>query len=46
VFSELPDMRVVVTVLAFGGLAMAASLSGQSLLPSGAIDVIGKHGIH
>jgi hypothetical protein len=36
----LPGLRVVVTALAFGGLAMAAS---QSLLPSGAIDVMRKH---
>ena len=43
VFSQLPDLRVVVTALAFGGLAIAAGLSGQSLLPSGAADVMRKH---
>ena len=43
VFSQLPGLRVVVTALAFGGLAIAAGLSGQSLLPSGAIDVMRKH---
>jgi predicted TIM-barrel fold metal-dependent hydrolase len=43
VFSQLPDLRVVVTALAFGGVAMAAGLSGQSLMPSGAIDVMRKH---
>lgn len=43
VFSELPNLRVVVTAHAIGGLAMAASLSSQSLLPSGNIDVMRKH---
>ncbi len=43
VFSQLPGLRVVVTALAFGGLAIAAGLSGQSLLPSGAADVMRKH---
>ena len=37
VFSQLPGLRVVVTALAFGGLAMAAGLSSKSVLPSGAI---------
>ena len=43
VFSQLPGLRVVVTALALGGLAMAAALSSQSLLPSGTIDVMRKH---
>lgn len=43
VFSQLPGLRVVVTAHAIGGLAMAASLSSQSLLPTGAIDVMRKH---
>lgn len=43
VFSQLPGLRVVVTALAFGGVAMAASLSSQSLLPSGTIEVLRKH---
>lgn len=43
VFSELPGLRIVVTALAFGGIAMAASLSGRSLLPSGTIEVMRKH---
>lgn len=43
VFSQLPGLRVVVTALAFGGLALAGGLSSQSLLPSGAIDVMRKH---
>jgi aminocarboxymuconate-semialdehyde decarboxylase len=43
VFSQLPGLRVVVTALAFAGLAMAAGLSSRSLLPSGAIDVMRKH---
>jgi predicted TIM-barrel fold metal-dependent hydrolase len=43
VFSQLPDLRVVVTAHAIGGLAMAAGLSTQSLLPSGTIEVMRKH---
>src|SRR4030081_260083 len=43
VFSQLPGLRIVVTALAFAGLAMAAGLSSRSLLPSGAIDVMRKH---
>lgn len=43
VFSQLPGLRVVVTALALGGLAMAAGLSSQSLMPSGAIEVMRKH---
>lgn len=43
VFSQLPGLRVVVTALAFGCLAMAAGLSNRSLLPSGAIDAMRKH---
>jgi predicted TIM-barrel fold metal-dependent hydrolase len=42
-FSQLPGLRIVVTALAFGGVAMAASLSSQSALPAGAIDVMRKH---
>ncbi len=40
VFSQLPNLRVVFTAQAIGGLAMAAGLSKQSRLPSGAIDVM------
>jgi predicted TIM-barrel fold metal-dependent hydrolase len=43
VFAQLPGLRVVVTAHAIGGLAMAAGLSSQSLLPSGSIDVMRKH---
>jgi predicted TIM-barrel fold metal-dependent hydrolase len=43
VFSQLPDLRVVVTAHAIGGLAMAAGLSRESRLPSGTIDVMRKH---
>jgi predicted TIM-barrel fold metal-dependent hydrolase len=43
VFSQLPGLRVVVTTLAFGGLAMAAGLSSKSVLPSGAIEAMRKH---
>lgn len=43
VFSELPDLQVVVTAHAIGGLAMASGLSAQSRLPSGAVEVMRKH---
>ena len=43
VFSQLPELRVVFTAQAIGGLAMAAGLSGQSRLPSGTIDVMRKN---
>jgi aminocarboxymuconate-semialdehyde decarboxylase len=40
---QLPDLRIVVTAHAIGGLAMAAGLSSQSRLPSGTIEVARKH---
>jgi predicted TIM-barrel fold metal-dependent hydrolase len=43
VFSQLPGLRVVVTSLAFGGLAIAACLSSQSRMPTGTVDVMRKH---
>ena len=43
VFSDLPGLRVVFTAQAIGGLAMAVGLSGQSRLPSGAIEVMRQH---
>ena len=43
VFGELPNLRVVVTGHAIGGLAMAAGLSPQSRLPTGAADVMRRH---
>ncbi len=43
VFSQLPGLRVVVTAHAVGGLAMAAGLSTQNRLPSGAVEVMRKH---
>ena len=43
VFSQLPNLRVVFTAQAIGGLAMAAGLSGQSRLPSGTIEVMRKN---
>ncbi len=43
VFAELPDLRVVVTGHAIGGLAMAAGLSRQSRLAAGAAEVMRKH---
>jgi len=39
VFAELPDLRVVVTGHAVGGLAMASGLSRQSRVPDGAAAV-------
>jgi aminocarboxymuconate-semialdehyde decarboxylase len=42
-FAELPNLRVVVTGHAIGGLAMASGLSRQSRLPTGATDVMRKH---
>ena len=38
VFAQLPKLRIVVTALAFGGVAMAASLSGNK-----ALDVMRQH---
>jgi len=43
VFAELPDLRVVVTGHAVGGLAMASGLSRQSRQPTGAIEVMRRH---
>jgi predicted TIM-barrel fold metal-dependent hydrolase len=43
VFAELPDLRVVVTGHAIGGLAMASGLSRQSRLPTGATGVMRGH---
>jgi aminocarboxymuconate-semialdehyde decarboxylase len=43
VFSQLPDLRIVVTAHAIGGLAMAAGLSDRSRLPGGTIEVMRKH---
>jgi len=43
VFAELPDLRVVVTAHAIGGVAMASGLSGQSRLPNGAVETMRKH---
>ena len=42
-FGELPNLRVVVTGHAIGGLAMASGLSRQSRLPTGAADVMRRH---
>ena len=43
VFLQLPDLRVVVTAHAVGGLAMASGLSSDSRLPGGIIEVMRKH---
>lgn len=43
VFAEMPNLRVVVTGHAIGGLAMASGLSRQSSRPTGATDVMRKH---
>ena len=43
VFAELPNLRVVITGHAIGGLAMASGLSRQSRQPSGASEVMRRH---
>jgi predicted TIM-barrel fold metal-dependent hydrolase len=43
VFAQLPGLRVVVTAHAIGGLGMAAGLSDQSRMSSGAIETMRKH---
>ncbi len=43
VFGQLPGLRIVVTALAFGGVATLAALSRQSLLPSGTAQVMRRH---
>ena len=43
VFGELPNLRIVVTGHAIGGLAMASGLSPQSRLPTGAAGVMRRH---
>ena len=40
VFAELPRLKVVVTALAFGGLALAGGFSHYSLLPGGALETL------
>jgi aminocarboxymuconate-semialdehyde decarboxylase len=42
-FTRLPDLRIIVTGHAIGGLAMAAGLSRQSAVPTGALDVLRRH---
>jgi aminocarboxymuconate-semialdehyde decarboxylase len=42
-FAALPGLRMVFTALAFGGLATAAGLSGQSLMAGGAIATLRRH---
>lgn len=43
VFEQLPGLRVVVTSLAFGGLAMASAFSEQSLREPGAGALLRRH---
>lgn len=43
VFAELPNLRVVVTGHAVGGLAMASGLSKQSRVSPGAAEVMRRH---
>jgi aminocarboxymuconate-semialdehyde decarboxylase len=43
VFAQLPGLRVVVTALAFGGVAMAASLATQSRQSPGIVEIMRKH---
>jgi len=42
-FAELPDLKVVVTALAFGGLAIATGFSHMSRLPEGAAAVLRRN---
>ena len=43
VFTELPKLRVVVTMLAFGGLALAGGFSDHSRLPGGGLETLRRH---
>jgi aminocarboxymuconate-semialdehyde decarboxylase len=43
VFTQLPNLQVVVTAHAIGGLAMASGLSKQSRMSGGAVDVLRQH---
>jgi predicted TIM-barrel fold metal-dependent hydrolase len=43
VFSQLPDLRVVVTALAFGGLAFATALESESRLGSDTVAVLRRN---
>jgi aminocarboxymuconate-semialdehyde decarboxylase len=43
VFAALPRLQVVVTALAFGGLAMEAALASQSTMGDGTIKVMREH---
>jgi aminocarboxymuconate-semialdehyde decarboxylase len=43
VFSQLPNLRVVVTALAFGGLAMAAALESESRFDTGTTAVLRRN---
>lgn len=43
VFEELPQLRVVVTALAYGGLAVAGEFDDHSMHDSGAIAIMRKH---
>ena len=43
VFEELPQLRVVVTALAYGGLAVAGEFDDHSKHDSGAIAIMRKH---
>ena len=43
VFSQLPNLRVVVTALAFGGLSMITALASQSLSKSKVMQILRKH---
>lgn len=42
-FTSMPDLRVVVTALAVGGLAMTAGFSHMSRLPDGTRDVLRRN---
>lgn len=42
-FTQLPGLKVVVTALAFGGLAMASGFAHHSILSEGTIAALRKH---
>ncbi len=43
VFQELPGLRVVVTAMAIGGLALLVGLGNQSRVQGGPLDLLRKH---
>ena len=42
-FTALPDLQVVVTTLAFGGIALSGAFGEDSKAPGGALEVLRRH---